>query len=68
MKANDTSRQKKNILISCGVLLIVACLCLGVILVSGVGVTLLSPFDFSQETSKGPTATAVSGLPDQLAS
>jgi len=68
MKANDTSRQKKNILISCGVLLIVACLCLGVVLVSGVGVTLLSPFDFSQETSKGPTATAVSGLPDQLAS
>ena len=67
MKANRNSNSKKYIFISFGVLLIIACLCLGLVLISGVGVSLLWPFDFSQESTQIPMNTPVSGLPDQLA-
>ena len=67
MRPDGKSNSKKFIFLSCGVLLIIACLCLGVILLSGVGVTLLWPFDFSQETTQIPLATPVNDLPDQLA-
>ena len=67
MKSNGNSNSKKYILLSCGVLLVIACLCLGLILVSGVGVTLIWPFDFSQESTQSPSPTPVSDLPDQLA-
>ena len=68
MRPDGKSNSKKFIFLSCGVLLIIACLCLGVILLSGVGATLLWPFDFSQETTQIPLATPVNDLPDQLAS
>ena len=64
MKTSGESNSKKYILLSCGVLLIVACLCLGVILVSGVGVTFLWPFDFSQESTQILPTTPVSDLPE----
>jgi len=72
MKPSGESNSKKYILLSCGVLLIIACLCLGVIFLSGVGVTLLWPFDFSQESTQILPPTPVSDLsekdlPDQLA-
>lgn len=68
MKANGNSNSKKYILVSCGVLLVIACLCLGVVLLSGVGVTLLWPLDVSPESTQSPSPTPVSDLPDQLAS
>jgi len=42
----DTKR--KNILISCAVVLTLTCICLGMILIGGVGVSLVWPIDFSQ--------------------
>lgn len=68
MKANGDSNSKKYVLVSCGVLLFIACLCLGAVLLSGVGVTLFWPFDFSPESTLSPSPTPVSELPDQLAS
>jgi len=67
MKADGNSNSKKYIILSCGVILIIACLCLGVVLLSGVGVTVFWPFDFSQEPTQSPSPTPVSDLPDQLA-
>lgn len=43
------SKTKKNILISCAVIVIITCLCLGVILLSGAGVSLLWPLNFNPE-------------------
>lgn len=43
------NKQRNTILLSCGILLVVACLCLGLILASGVGVSLLWPFEFPQD-------------------
>ncbi len=68
MKTDRKSNSKKYILLSCGVILVIACLCLGIVLLSGVGVTLFWPFDFSQEGTQSPSSTPVSDLPDQLAS
>jgi len=68
MKDNGESNSKKYIILSCGVLLFIACLCLGVVLLSGVGVTLFWPFDFSPESTLSSSPTPVSELPDQLAS
>jgi hypothetical protein len=65
MKTSGESNSKKYIILSCGVLLIIACLCLGVILVSGVGVTFLWPFDFSQESTQISPTTPVNDLPEK---
>ncbi len=76
------SKNTKTILISCGVILIVTCICLGLILVSGVGVSLIWPFGSRQDDilpipireTRAPTQlpsaeipTEVSDLPDELA-
>ena len=45
------SNKSKTIIISCVVILVVACLCLGLILAGGLGVSFLWPLDFSQEDS-----------------
>ena len=43
------NKKRNYILLSCGILLVVACLCLGLILASGVGVSMLWPFEFPQD-------------------
>jgi hypothetical protein len=78
MKANQT----KYILLSCVVILIVACLCLAVILVGGVGVSLIWPIQFPEqqtqptpiseqyvptEETKESIPTQENELPDELA-
>lgn len=45
------SKRTKNIILSCGVILIVTCICLGLILVSGIGVSLVWPFGTRQEST-----------------
>jgi len=75
------NRQTRNILISCGVILIVACLCLSFLLISGIGVSLIWPFSTDQgsalptplqeptpleETTNIPTGEA-ENLPSDLA-
>lgn len=40
--------RRKNVLISCAVVLTLAFVCIGMILVSGVGVSLIWPFDFGR--------------------
>jgi hypothetical protein len=47
------SNKTKNILLSCGVILFITCVCLGVIVLSGVGVLAFWPLDFN------PYGTAV---------
>jgi hypothetical protein len=49
------SRRTRNIIVSCGVMLILTCVCLGMIVVSGVGVSLIWPIDFRQEDVILPT-------------
>jgi len=66
-----TSNKSKTVLISCAVILVVACLCLGLILVGGVGVSFLWPLDFSQdeplptplEDTQVPTETSDNAMP-----
>ena len=41
--------RRKNVLISCAVILILTCVCMGMILVSGVGVSLIWPIDLRPE-------------------
>jgi hypothetical protein len=75
------NRQTRNILISCGVILIVACLCLSFLIISGIGVSLIWPFSTDQgsalptpvqeptpleETTNIPTGEA-ENLPSDLA-
>jgi len=60
MKENRT----KYILISCVVILIVACLCLAVILVSGIGVGLIWPLQF-QEDETLPTPVTEQYVPTE---
>lgn len=43
--------RTKNILISCFVIVILTCVCVGLIVVSGVGVTLIWPIDFRRSES-----------------
>ena len=70
MKSNNS----KTVLISCVVILIVACLCLGLILVGGVGVSYFWPLDFSQEEplptlfqeTQVPTETSENALPTPI--
>lgn len=70
MKSNNS----KTILISCAVILVVACLCLGLILAGGIGVSFLWPLELFQENSTStpqqeetliPTETSDNGLPTQ---
>lgn len=49
------SDKTKNILLSCSVIVIVTCVCVGLIVVSGVGVSLVWPFNFRQEEVVVPT-------------
>lgn len=58
------NRRTRNILISCGVILIVACLCLGILIISGVGVSLIWPLRFGQESS-AVTTTQDQSSPDE---
>ena len=58
------SNQTKYILISCVVVLIVACLCLAVILVGGVGVSLIWPFQLQEEDTV-PTPIAEQLVPTE---
>lgn len=43
------NNRRKNVIISCAVLVIITCVCLGLIVVSGVGVSLVWPINFQQE-------------------
>lgn len=76
------SNKSKTIIISCVVILVVACLCLGLILAGGIGVSFLWPLEFSQEeiiptpipdvqvpteTTENPLPTQQSELPEALA-
>lgn len=56
--------NSKYILISCVVILIVACLCLAVILIGGVGVSLIWPFQF-QEQETLPTPHSEQFIPTE---
>jgi len=66
-------KKTKRIIISCAVLLVLACVCLGVIVVSGVGVSLIWPLQTTRSST--PTPSPVDGvlpqpsseLPDELA-
>ena len=65
--------KSKTVLISCAVILVVACLCLGLILAGGIGVSFLWPLELSQEESLPtplpetlePTETSDNAVPTQ---
>lgn len=48
------NNRRKNIIISCAVILVITCVCLGMIVVSGVGVSLIWPIEFRQEVLPTP--------------
>ena len=50
MKENRT----KNIILSCMIILVIACFCVGVLIVTGVGVSLIWPFQFGQGSGSQP--------------
>lgn len=56
------SKQTKTILISCAVILLVACMCIGLVLISGVGVSLLWPLDFQGQPGD-PSTTPLNQTP-----
>lgn len=58
-------KRTRTILISCGVILIVTCICLGLIFVSGVGVSLLWPFGPTQDDPI-PTSIRETWAPTQV--
>jgi hypothetical protein len=45
----------KNIILSCAVIVLLTCVCVGLILVSGVGVSMLWPFEVGTETDLFPS-------------
>jgi len=49
------SKRTRNILVSCGVIALISCVCLGLILVSGAGVAVVWPFNFTQDQESTPT-------------
>jgi hypothetical protein len=51
------SKNTKNLLLSCAVIVLVTCVCLGLILAAGVGLTIWRPIDFrpEQETTPPPS-------------
>jgi hypothetical protein len=53
------SKNTKNLLLSCAVIVLVTCVCLGLILAAGVGLTIWRPIDFrpEQETTPPPSTT-----------
>ncbi|MFW5713506.1 MAG: hypothetical protein ACOCYU_02425, partial [Brevefilum sp.] len=57
------NKRTNRILISCGVILVIACICLGVIVVSGVGVSLIWPLQSIQEDAD-PTSSREDQVPD----
>ena len=61
------NKRTNYILLSCVTILVVACLCLGVILLSGVGVSLLWPFEFNQDVEVSiPTAETTLPVPPDV--
>ena len=50
------SKQTKIILISCIVILFVACLCIGLVLLGGVGASLIWPIDLVDQLEDSPTS------------
>ena len=56
-------KNKKYILISCAVVLVVACICVGIVVLSGVGVSLLFPFTSPSETISTPVS--ITAVPEE---
>jgi len=52
------SKNKKNILLSCVVIIIVTCICLGIIAVSSAGVSLIWPSEKTEQVTLPPTIEA----------
>ena len=67
MDSSEKSKTIKYVLISCGVVLVVGCLCLGLVLISGFGVSNLWPIELPVESTQAPISTPVSKLPEDLA-
>lgn len=53
------AKKTKNILISCAVIVVVACLCLGVLALTGVGVSLIWPWRSLESATPAPSAATV---------
>jgi len=62
------SKQTKTILLSCVVILAVACMCIGVVLIGGVGVSLIWPLEFQGQPGNTNTTplnrTPMENTPD----
>lgn len=54
-------QRSKNILISCGVILVVACLCLSVIIVAGIGVSIAWPIQLGQGSQTQSPSPSLEG-------
>jgi hypothetical protein len=67
MDSSEKSKTIKYVLISCGVVLVVGCLCLGLVLISGFGVSNLWPIELPVESTQAPISTPVSKLTEDLA-
>jgi hypothetical protein len=67
MNSNKNTNRQKYILLSCGVLFVIACLCLGIVLLAGVGASVIWPIDISNGSTQTPISTPVSELPNDLA-
>jgi hypothetical protein len=57
------SNKTRNILLSCAVILVIACVCLGVILVGGLGVSLFRPLSLNQAEAELPTPIEQTEVP-----
>jgi len=55
------NKKTKRILLSCAVILVIACLCIGIIVVSGVGVSFLWPLRAIQEETQVAPSPTVQG-------
>jgi hypothetical protein len=55
----DSKKTTKNILISCAVIVVVACLCLGVLALTGVGVSLIWPLRTRESATPIPSEATV---------
>jgi hypothetical protein len=51
----DSKKTTKNVLISCAVILVVACLCLGVLALTGVGVSMIWPLRVGESETPVPS-------------
>ncbi|MCB2209478.1 hypothetical protein KQH62_01175 [bacterium] len=52
----NSKKTTKNILISCAVIIVVACLCLGLLAVTGVGVSIIWPLRVEESETSMPSA------------